>query len=56
MDHDELQGLIGEVADDFGIPGVAAGLWHGGKAICAKNGTSMISCAAVGGRGGGHKL
>ena len=42
MTRQELQDLIAELANEFGVPGVAAGLWYRGDATYAWHGVTSI--------------
>ena len=42
MNDEALRDLIGELADEFGIPGVAAGVWHEGRTTYACHGVTSI--------------
>ncbi|MBK1735506.1 serine hydrolase [Halorhodospira abdelmalekii] len=42
MNHQELLSLLTKFADQFGIPGAAAGLWHRGKTTYACCGVTSI--------------
>ena len=42
MTRQELQDLIDELANEFGVPGVAAGLWYRGDATYAWHGVTSI--------------
>ena len=42
MNDHELHGLLTELADEFDVPGVAAGVWHLGKTSFACHGVTSI--------------
>lgn len=42
MNRQELQNLIAELTNEFGVPGVAAGLWHRGEETYVCHGTTSI--------------
>ena len=42
MNHHELQELLAQLADEFDVPGVAAGVWHAGKTSFACHGVTGI--------------
>lgn len=42
MDDQELLHLVAELANEFDVPGVAAGLWHGRKTAYACHGVTSI--------------
>ncbi len=42
MNQPELQPLIADLANEYGIPGVAAGIWHRGKMTYACHGVTSI--------------
>ncbi|TVP84397.1 MAG: class A beta-lactamase-related serine hydrolase [Thioalkalivibrio sp.] len=42
MNDHELLGLLAPLADEFGVPGVAAGVWHAGQTSFACHGVTSI--------------
>ncbi|WP_290652468.1 serine hydrolase domain-containing protein [Aquisalimonas sp.] len=42
MNNQELLNLIDELANEFGVPGVAAGVWHAGRTTYARHGVTSI--------------
>jgi len=42
MTQRELLDLLAKLANEFGVPGVAAGLWHGGETVFACHGVTSI--------------
>ncbi|TVQ48817.1 MAG: class A beta-lactamase-related serine hydrolase [Gammaproteobacteria bacterium] len=42
MNARELQGLVSELANEFGVPGVAAGLWSRGRTTYACHGITSV--------------